>query len=46
VCVLLTVHVTYKSGLELLSFANGQVERHEPDGTKTITFPDGTLKTL
>ena len=39
-----TRHTTYSNGLEVYEFPNGQVERHHPDGTKEIAFPDRTRK--
>ncbi|XP_069496547.1 centromere protein J [Ambystoma mexicanum] len=41
-----TTHTTYPDGLEVLHFANGQIEKHYPDGKKEITFPDQTVKNL
>ncbi|XP_071945251.1 centrosomal P4.1-associated protein-like [Antedon mediterranea] len=41
-----TTHTTYQDGLEILQFANNQMEKHYPDGTKEITFPDQTIKYL
>lgn len=38
-----TIHTTYPDGLEVLQFANGQVEKHFPDGTQEILFPDNTV---
>ncbi|KAJ3043269.1 hypothetical protein HK097_001775 [Rhizophlyctis rosea] len=39
-----TMHTTFKDGLQLYEFDNGQVEKHYPDGTNEITFSDGTVK--
>ena len=39
-----TMHTTFKDGLQLYEFENGQVEKHYPDGTNEITFSDGTVK--
>ncbi|KAJ3034917.1 hypothetical protein HDV00_004527 [Rhizophlyctis rosea] len=39
-----TMHTTFKDGLQLYEFDNGQVEKHYPDGTNEITFGDGTVK--
>ncbi|XP_062324234.1 centromere protein J isoform X3 [Osmerus eperlanus] len=39
-------HTTYPTGLEVLHFPNGQIEKHHPDGQREIVFPDQTLKYL
>uniref|UniRef100_A0A7N4NNF0 Centromere protein J n=1 Tax=Sarcophilus harrisii TaxID=9305 RepID=A0A7N4NNF0_SARHA len=39
-----TIHTTYPNGLEVLQFPNKQIEKHHPNGTKEIVFPDGTVK--
>ncbi|XP_074165434.1 uncharacterized protein LOC141565773 isoform X2 [Sminthopsis crassicaudata] len=39
-----TTHTTYPNGLEVLQFPNKQIEKHHPDGTKEIVFPEGTVK--
>ena len=36
-----TTHTTHPDGLEVFDFANRQREKHFPDGTKEILFPDG-----
>ncbi|XP_027699357.1 T-complex protein 10A homolog 2 isoform X1 [Vombatus ursinus] len=41
-----TTHTTYPDGLEVLQFPNKQIEKHHPNGTKEIVFPDGTVKHL
>ncbi|ETE73656.1 Centromere protein J, partial [Ophiophagus hannah] len=51
-----TTHTTYPTGLEVLHFSNGQIEKsddeyiiaekHFPDGKKEITFPDQTIKNV
>ncbi|XP_074044131.1 uncharacterized protein LOC141488184 isoform X2 [Macrotis lagotis] len=41
-----TTHTTYPDGLEVLQFPNKQIEKHYPNGTKEIVFPDGTVKHL
>ncbi|XP_029140140.1 centromere protein J [Protobothrops mucrosquamatus] len=41
-----TIHTTYPTGLEVLHFSNGQIEKHFPDGKKEITFPDQTIKNV
>jgi hypothetical protein len=35
---------THVNGLEVIEFANGQVERHFPDGSKEILFANGVKK--
>lgn len=39
-------HITYPTGLEVLQFPNGQIEKHHPDGRREIVFPDLTIKYL
>ncbi|XP_007439903.1 centromere protein J [Python bivittatus] len=41
-----TTHTTYPTGLEILHFSNGQIEKHFPDGKKEIIFPDQTIKNV
>jgi centromere protein J len=41
-----STQVSYPDGLEVLEFANGQVERRFPDGTVEIRFVDDTVKTI
>ncbi|KAJ7320165.1 hypothetical protein JRQ81_019676 [Phrynocephalus forsythii] len=41
-----TTHTTYPTGLEVLHFSNGQIEKHFPDGRKEIVFPDQTIKNV
>ncbi|KAJ1462935.1 T-complex protein 10, C-terminal domain-containing protein, partial [Pelagophyceae sp. CCMP2097] len=42
-----TTHTTQPStGMEVFEFPNGQVEKHDRDGTKEILFPDGTRKVI
>ncbi|XP_070605863.1 centromere protein J [Erythrolamprus reginae] len=41
-----TTHTTFPTGLEVLHFSNGQIEKHFPDGKKEITFPDQTIKNV
>nr|XP_060626959.1 centromere protein J isoform X1 [Anolis sagrei ordinatus]XP_060626960.1 centromere protein J isoform X1 [Anolis sagrei ordinatus] len=41
-----TTHTTYPTGLEVLHFSNGQIEKHFPDGRKEIVFPDQTVKNV
>ena len=39
-----TVQITYKSGLQVFKFNNGQIEKHFLDGSKQINFIDGTIR--
>ncbi|KAL0266572.1 UNVERIFIED_CONTAM: hypothetical protein PYX00_009079 [Menopon gallinae] len=39
-----TWHTTYKDGLEVLEFPNGQTERRLPDGSTEILFPNGCVR--
>lgn len=40
-----TTHTTDPAdGVDIFEFPNGQVERHNKDGSKDIRFPDGTRK--
>ena len=32
--------------LQVFKFSNGQIEKHFEDGTKQISFPDGTIKVI
>ena len=41
-----TTHTTYPDKLQVLQFSSGQTEKHRPDGTKEITFPDKTVKLI
>ncbi|XP_054830044.1 centromere protein J [Eublepharis macularius] len=41
-----TTHTTYPTGLEVLHFSNGQIEKYFPDGRKEIVFPDQTIKNI
>lgn len=34
-----TKHTTFSNGVEVFQFANKQVEKHFPDGSKKIQFP-------
>uniref|UniRef100_A0A8B9QQW3 Centromere protein J C-terminal domain-containing protein n=1 Tax=Anas platyrhynchos TaxID=8839 RepID=A0A8B9QQW3_ANAPL len=36
-------HTAYPGGLEVLQFPNNQIEKHYPDGTQEIVFPDHTV---
>ena len=37
---------TYLDKLEVLQFASGQIEKHFPDGSKEIVFPNKTVKRI
>ena len=39
-----TVQTTFKTGLQVLKYDNGQLEKIFTDGTKKIAFPDGCLR--
>ncbi len=39
-----TTHTTFPDKMELFEFPNGQKEKHYVDGSKEITFNDGTIK--
>ena len=39
-----TVQTTFSNGMQIFKFNNGQIEKHFPDKTKQICFPDGTQK--
>jgi len=41
-----TVQTTYTDGTNVYCFASGQTERHQPDGSKEVTFPDGTKRSV
>ncbi|XP_048351513.1 centromere protein J [Sphaerodactylus townsendi] len=41
-----TTHTTYPTGLEVVHFSNGQIEKYYPDGRKEIAFPDQTVKNI
>lgn len=36
-----TVQTTFSNGLQVFKFSNGQIEKHFPDKTKQICFPNG-----
>lgn len=40
------VQTTHPDGLEILQFPSGQVEKHLPDGSKEITFPNKIVKLI
>lgn len=39
-----TVQTSFNDGLQVFKFNNGQVEKHFPDKTKQIIFPDGSQR--
>ncbi|MCQ2818891.1 MAG: hypothetical protein MJ252_16620 [archaeon] len=39
-----TVQTTLPSGISVYKFSTGQIEKHFPDGTKQIAFPDGSIR--
>ena len=41
-----TVQTTYPDGLNVFKFNNNQVEKHYPDGSKFIIFPNGTKRRI
>ncbi|XP_028253107.1 uncharacterized protein LOC114428681 isoform X2 [Parambassis ranga] len=41
-----TTQTSYPSGLQVLHFANKQIERRHPGGEREILFPDQTIKYL
>eukprot|EP01039_Chlorochromonas_danica_P001633 gene1633-1782_t len=41
-----TTHTSYRDGLEVYEFPNGQVEKHYADGRKEVIFPDQTRKVI
>ncbi|KAK2855936.1 hypothetical protein Q5P01_004671 [Channa striata] len=41
-----TTQTTHPSGLEVLHFPNGQIEKRHPGGKREILFPDQTIKYL
>ena len=41
-----TVQTSYKDGLNIFKFNNNQIEKHYPDGTKFIQFPDGSTRII
>jgi hypothetical protein len=41
-----TVQTTYPDGLNVFKFYNNQVEKHYPDGSKFIIFPNGTKRRI
>lgn len=45
-CATRTVQTTYTDGTNVYCFASGQTERHQLDGSKEVTFPDGTKRSV
>ena len=41
-----TSHIKYVDGSEVLKFSNGQTERINPQGVRSITYPDGTRRMI
>ena len=41
-----TVQTTYKNGLNIFKFSNGQIEKHYPDGSKFIIYPNGIKRKI
>jgi centromere protein J len=41
-----TTHTSLPSGLQIIRFGNGQIEKHYPNGSKKIKYIDGTVKTI
>ena len=41
-----TTHTTQPDGIEIFEFPSRQIERHFPDGSKEISFPDNTRKLI
>ena len=41
-----TVQTTFKNGLNIFKFNNGQIEKHYPDGTKYIFYTNGLRKKI
>ena len=41
-----TVQTSFKNGLNIFKFSNNQIEKHYPNGTKFIKFPDGSTKLI
>jgi len=39
-----TTQTTDTEGVHIYKFHNGQIEKHYPDGSKEIRFPDGIIK--
>ena len=43
-CEAKTVQTTFKDGVNIFKFSNNQIEKHCPDGSKFIIFPNGTKR--
>ena len=41
-----TVQTTFKNGLNIFKFSNGQIEKHYPDGSKFIIYPNGIKRKI
>ena len=41
-----TVQTTFKSGLNIFKFSNGQIEKHYPDGSKYIIYTNGIKRKI
>lgn len=39
-----TLFTQLPDDIRVYRFGNGQLERHSPDGAKTVLYPDGTVK--
>ena len=41
-----TVQTAYLNGLNIFKFNNNQIEKHYPDGSKFIIFPNGSKRKI
>lgn len=41
-----TTQASFPDGVQKFKFPNGQIEKHLQDGTKEVSFPDGTVKCI
>ena len=41
-----TVQTTFKNGLNIFKFSNGQIEKHYPDGSKYIIYTNGIKRKI
>ena len=41
-----TVQTSFSDGLNIFKFSNNQIEKHYPDGSKFIIFPNGTKRKI
>ena len=41
-----TVQTTFSDGLNIFKFSNNQIEKHYPDGSKFIIFPNGAKRKI